>query len=148
MCEGRAREKIHAAFVATRKRAAHRRGIDRHRRPTDRAPSRPHGRARLLALLALSGHAAFLAPPKGKSKAKKASLVPTQGACRRPRKEKSRTSVNPPPGTPPPARRSSRSTRTRASSIKVKDVGKINFFIYYFTRWTGDTSKHSLQSST
>ena len=34
------------------------------------------------------------------------------------------------------------------ASFKVKDVGKINFFIYYFTRWTGDTSKHSLQSST
>ena len=32
--------------------------------------------------------------------------------------------------------------------FKVKDVGKINFFIYYFTRWTGTPpTKHSLQSS-
>ena len=44
-------------------------GAQRIGRPLD------HGRASLLALLlALSGHAAFLAPPKGKSKAKKASL--------------------------------------------------------------------------
>ena len=90
-------------------------GIDRHRRPTDRTPSRPWSREvarapRVERARGLPGSA-----ERGKSKAKKASPVPMQGACRRPRKEKSRTSVNPPPGTPPPARRSSRSTRTRAS---------------------------------
>ena len=40
----------------------------------------------------------------------------------------------------------SASTAAARIKVKVKDVGKINFFIYYEV--DGDTSKHSLQSST
>ena len=39
-----------------------------------------------------------------------------------------------------------RNTAAARIKVKVKDVGKINFFIYYEV--DGDTSKHSLQSST
>ena len=99
----------------------------------DRAPSRPWSREvarapRVERARGLPGSA-----ERGKSKAKKASPVPMQGACRRPRKEKSRTSVNPPPGTPPPARRSSRSTRTRASRSRTWARSTSSST----TRWTG-----------
>ena len=39
----------------------------------------------------------------------------------------------------------SASTAAARIKVKVKDVGKINFFIYYEV--DGDTSKHSLQST-